>query len=73
VPAPRPLMTGLVLGESPRWYEGRLWLCDWGAHEVVAVDLDGHREVTGPRMLLLCARWRGRPQTVHHSGASAGA
>ncbi|SDM79419.1 SMP-30/gluconolactonase/LRE family protein [Actinacidiphila guanduensis] len=41
----RTLTTGLVLGESPRWHEGRLWLCDWGAHEVVAVDLHGRSEV----------------------------
>ena len=41
----RTLMTGLVLGESPRWHDGRLWFCDWGAHEVVAVDLDGRSEV----------------------------
>lgn len=42
---PRPLLTGLVLGESPRWHGDRLWFCDWGAHEVVAVDLAGRREV----------------------------
>jgi len=42
---PRILMNGLVLGESPRWHDGRLWVCDWGAHEVIAVDPDGHREV----------------------------
>jgi sugar lactone lactonase YvrE len=39
------LMPGLVFAESPRWHEGRLWFADWGAHEVVAVDLDGRSEV----------------------------
>jgi sugar lactone lactonase YvrE len=39
------MMTGLVFGESPRWHEDRLWSSDWGAHEVVAVDLDGRSEV----------------------------
>jgi sugar lactone lactonase YvrE len=39
------LMTGLVLVESPRWHDGRLWFCDWGAHEVIAVDLVGKSEV----------------------------
>ena len=39
------LLTGLGLGESPRWHEGRLWFCNWGMQEVVAVDLDGAREV----------------------------
>ena len=39
------LLAGLVLGESPRWHDGRLWFSDWGAHEVVAVDAYGTREV----------------------------
>jgi len=39
------LLTGLVLGESPRWHDHRLWFSDWGAHEVVAVDAEGTREV----------------------------
>jgi sugar lactone lactonase YvrE len=39
------LLTGIAFGESPRWHDGRLWFCDWVAKEVVAVDLDGGREV----------------------------
>jgi sugar lactone lactonase YvrE len=39
------LMTGIALGESPRWHDGRLWFADWGAQEVVAVDPDGTSEV----------------------------
>ena len=42
---PQTFMTGLVFGESARWHGDRFWLADWGAHEIVAVDLDGHREV----------------------------
>jgi sugar lactone lactonase YvrE len=38
-------MTGIAFGESPRWHEGRLWFSDWGAQEVVAVDLVGKSEV----------------------------
>jgi sugar lactone lactonase YvrE len=44
VPAVHTLMTGLQLGESPRWHEDRLWFSDWGAHEVIAVDLAGKSE-----------------------------
>jgi sugar lactone lactonase YvrE len=29
------------MGESPRWHDGRLWLCDWVAGEVVVADGDG--------------------------------
>jgi sugar lactone lactonase YvrE len=39
------LMTGLVMGESPRWHEDRLWLSDMGAREVIAVDPKGSSEV----------------------------
>lgn len=38
------LVDGIQMGESPRWHEGRLWFCDWLAHEVRAVDLDGRVE-----------------------------
>ena len=41
----KTLLTGVVLGESPRWHDGRLWFSDWGAGEVIAVDLDGNRDV----------------------------
>ena len=33
--------------ESPRWHNGRLWFSNWGAGEIVAVDLDGNSEVVG--------------------------
>ena len=41
---PETLLTGLALGESPRWHDDRLWFADWGAQEIVTVDLTGHRE-----------------------------
>jgi sugar lactone lactonase YvrE len=39
------LATGLQMGESPRWHDGRFWMCDWVAGEVLAFDADGSREV----------------------------
>ena len=44
-PRLRPLLTGLVFPESPRWHDGRLWLADWGAEEVIAVNMEGKSEV----------------------------
>jgi sugar lactone lactonase YvrE len=41
----KTLMTGLAFPESPRWHEDRLWFSDWGAHEVIALDLEGKSEV----------------------------
>lgn len=42
---PQLLISGLAFGESPRWHEGRLWVSDWGAQEIIAIDLQGNREV----------------------------
>jgi sugar lactone lactonase YvrE len=42
---PEVLLSGIMFGESPRWHDGRLWFSDWGAREVVTVDLAGHRDV----------------------------
>ena len=39
------LMTGISFGESPRWHDGRLWFADWGAEELIALDLEGGSEV----------------------------
>jgi sugar lactone lactonase YvrE len=39
------LLTGLKIAESARWHEGRLWLSNWGAQEILAVGLDGKSEV----------------------------
>jgi sugar lactone lactonase YvrE len=44
-PELRILVGGLAFPESPRWQDGRLWFSDWGAHEVIAADLDGTSEV----------------------------
>ena len=38
-------MNGLVVGESPRWHAGRLWFSNWGAQEIIAVDVNGRSEV----------------------------
>ena len=45
IPELQILMTGLAFGESPRWHDDRLWFSDWGAQEVIAVDLKGKSEV----------------------------
>lgn len=45
MPETNVLLTGLVMGEAPRWREQRLWCTDFGAGEVLAVDLAGKSEV----------------------------
>lgn len=41
----RVLATGFGFPESTRWHDGRVWVCDWGTGEVVALTGDGEREV----------------------------
>jgi Gluconolactonase len=53
------LLGGLAMPESPRWHNGRLWFSNWGADEIVAVDLDGNSEVVdrGPEGLGWAVNW----------------
>jgi len=53
------LMSGVAMGESPRWHEKRLWFSDWGAQEILSVDASGEREVTVPVPFSLpfCIDW----------------
>ncbi|MEI9411524.1 SMP-30/gluconolactonase/LRE family protein [Mesorhizobium salmacidum] len=44
-PAARVVVDGLAFGESPRWHDGRLWVCNWGTGEIIAVDAHGNSEV----------------------------
>src|SRR4030095_10081739 len=42
---PRIVLSGLAIGESPRWHDGRLWFANWGTGDIIAVDPDGNSEV----------------------------
>lgn len=59
LPPVRTLLAGLVMVESARWHEGRLWFAHWGVGEVVAVDMDGTAEVMapGPRQMGWSIDW----------------
>jgi sugar lactone lactonase YvrE len=59
MPEPQILLSGLAIGESPRWHEGRLWFSNWGTQEIVAVDLEGNSEVVrqGPPGLGWATEW----------------
>jgi sugar lactone lactonase YvrE len=58
---PRNLMTGLTFGESPRWHDDRLWVADWGTHEILSVDLNGQRKdivrLPAPSFQAICFDW----------------
>jgi sugar lactone lactonase YvrE len=45
MPELKILLSGLLMGEAPRWHANRLWCTDMVAGNVLAVDLDGTSEV----------------------------
>jgi sugar lactone lactonase YvrE len=59
MPDLQTLMSGLVIGESPRWHEDRLWFSNWGAQEIIAVDVEGNSEVMArvPTTIPFCFDW----------------
>src|SRR3954454_22450286 len=55
----RVLRDGLRIGESPRWHGGRLWVCNWGAGEILALAPDGSctEVVAAPAGIPFCIDW----------------
>jgi sugar lactone lactonase YvrE len=56
----RLVLEGLGFPESTRWHDGRVWLCNWGAGEVLAATSGGEREVTArlaPRTIPFSIDW----------------
>jgi sugar lactone lactonase YvrE len=45
MPELKILLSGLLMGEAPRWHDNRLWCTDMVAGKVLAVELDGTSEV----------------------------
>src|SRR5260370_15028853 len=43
--APTLLVGGRGLVESPRWHDGRLWIADWTAGEILSFASGGDAEV----------------------------
>ena len=56
----RVVLDGLGFPESTRWRDGRIWACNWGSGEVLAVTPDGKPEVAAslaPRTLPFSIDW----------------
>jgi sugar lactone lactonase YvrE len=52
------VLDGLVLGESPRWHDGKLWVADWAAHKLITLDPDGTLQVVErPSSVPCCIDW----------------
>ena len=55
---PRIVLGDIVMGESTRWHEGRLWFCDWGAGEIIVLGEDDRPEVVARRPgMQFCIDW----------------
>src|SRR4051794_41827264 len=70
---PRLLLTGLAIGESPRWHEGRLWFCNWGTQEIVSADRESNSEVMAhvPTTLPFSIGWLPDGRLIVVSGPEA--
>jgi sugar lactone lactonase YvrE len=56
------LLDGLAFGESPRWHDGALWVCDWGAHELLRVRAGCSAQVVGRvQSFPFCIDWLPEP------------
>lgn len=42
---PRILLEGLLIGESPRWHDGRLWFCHWMTGEITTLEPGGRTRI----------------------------
>jgi len=54
---PSIVLGDIVMGESVRWHDGRLWFCDWGAGEVIVVDQGKPEVVARVQGLPFCIDW----------------
>lgn len=39
------LMDAIMLGECPRWHDGKLWFADWVAQKLYTIDANGRAAV----------------------------
>jgi sugar lactone lactonase YvrE len=52
-------LTGLAMGESARWHDGRFWCSDWVAGEILTAEADGKTSVVGRSTSFpFCFDWR---------------
>jgi sugar lactone lactonase YvrE len=70
---PAVLADGFAMGESVRWRHSQLWLADWGAQEIVALDATGARTsvVPVPFALPFCFDWLADGRMVIVAGREA--
>jgi sugar lactone lactonase YvrE len=54
---PKVLLTDIVLGESVRWHDGRLWFSDWGRGQVIRLAGDTKEIVATVDGMPFCIDW----------------
>jgi sugar lactone lactonase YvrE len=58
VAEPAVRLDGISFGESPRWHDGRLWFCDWGAERLITLDAgDRAQTVAEVHSFPFCIDW----------------
>jgi sugar lactone lactonase YvrE len=68
----RTLVSGIAMGESPRWRDGQVYFCDWIPGTIVRVDPDtgATTVVAEARDMPLCIDWLPNGQLLAVSGRS---
>ena len=52
------ILTGICMGESPRWHGDQLWFSDWGARQIITLGRGGQRQAMDvPFELPFCIDW----------------
>lgn len=51
------LLTGIAMGESARWHDGRFWFSNWVAGEIIAAEVDGTTEVVAESFASRLSAW----------------
>jgi sugar lactone lactonase YvrE len=54
---PKVLLSDVVLGESVRWHDGRLWFSDWGAGQIVRLDGEAKNVIATLDAMPFCIDW----------------
>ena len=54
---PKVLLSDVVLGESLRWHDGRLWFSDWGTGQILRLEGDAKNVVATLDAMPFCIDW----------------
>jgi sugar lactone lactonase YvrE len=67
---PKVLLSDVVLGESARWHDGRLWFSDWGTGQIIRLDDRAKAVVATVDAMPFCFDWLPDGRLVSTNGGN---